>query len=348
MKGYVTLNGVSGRYELKTDAGVILCRSKHQDYFEYHKAKGDNSACVSVSEFIYDKAPIGPKLDAVIDSGLDTEPFSINERFQILEAFVGMVATRVSPSAVITGPGGLGKTHTVFQTLAKHNLLPAPDFVSLSISGMEHMDPELLTIDQAIEVERFNEAEHLRKSSFVMVKGYSTAKGLYRTLFENKKGLIVFDDCDAVIKDKTGADILKSALDSYDERIVTWNSELQGSDLPKKFNFEGGIIFISNMRMKDVPQSLISRSLPADVSMTRAELIERMRLIIQNPDFMPTFDFDIKEEALDYIATLVDHSKIEEINLRSLIHGVKTRHAEPAIWKRLTLYALINAAKKEA
>ena len=34
-----------------------------------------------------------------------------------------------------------------------------------------------------------------------MVKGYSTAKGLYRTLFENNGMVIIFDDCDSILKD---------------------------------------------------------------------------------------------------------------------------------------------------
>ena len=50
--------------------------------------------------------------------------FGINERFAILEDFVDMVATKTIPSAVITGQGGLGKSHTVFASLAKAGLKP--------------------------------------------------------------------------------------------------------------------------------------------------------------------------------------------------------------------------------
>jgi hypothetical protein len=349
MKGYIELDAATGKYTLKTAEGVVLAKSKHQDYWEYHKPKGDIPYLEKISEFVY-AAPTTDHSSAgqsVVADSSSLAEFDIDERFQILEDYVDMVATRISPSCTIIGQGGLGKTHTVLAALARHKLLPAEDLPTLSNANLPMLDPDDLTLDQQIELAAYWAAVEQRKTAFTMIKGYSTAKGLYRTLFENRENLVVFDDCDAVINDKTGVDLLKSALDSYDERIITWNSELQGSDLPKKFFFKGSIIFISNMPMRKVPQALISRTLPADVTMTRTELIQRMRTIIKNPAFMPGFDFALKEESLDYLSTVSEDPRIDELNLRSLIHTVKMRYGKPANWKRLTLYALINAAKKE-
>ena len=152
--------------------------------------------------------------------------FNINERFQILEDFVDMVATRTIPSAIVTGEGGLGKSHTVLKALKK--------------AGM-------LNLDDAEIGARFDEG--LSRKAFVVVKGFSTAKGLYRTLFENRNRVIIFDDCDSVLKDPVAANLLKAALDSYDKRIITWNAEGLGddADLPRSFLFNGGVVFISNM-----------------------------------------------------------------------------------------------------
>jgi hypothetical protein len=347
MIGYITLDPISGKHVLKTADGVVISKSKDQDYWEYHKNRGDER-WTKFTEFVYDVAPtVDDGAPATAATAGSLAEFDIDERFQILEDYVDMVALKISPSCTIIGQGGLGKTHTVLAALARHNLKAAEELPTLSNANLPLVDPETLTIDQQIELEAYNEALEARKTAFTMIKGYSTAKGLYRTLFENSNNLIVFDDCDAVINDKTGVDLLKSALDSYDERIITWNSELQGSDLPKKFIFRGSIIFISNMPMKKVPQALISRTLPADVTMTRAELIQRMRTIIKNPQFMPGFDIALKEESLDYLSTVSDDPRIDELNLRSLIHTVKMRYGKPDNWKRLTLYALINAAKKD-
>jgi hypothetical protein len=49
-----------------------------------------------------------------VASGLS---FSVADRFEFVEALSSMVATGKSPSAIITGEGGIGKTFTVMKTL---------------------------------------------------------------------------------------------------------------------------------------------------------------------------------------------------------------------------------------
>ena len=248
--------------------------------------------------------------------------FGINERFQILEDFVDMVATRTIPSAIIIGEGGLGKSHTVFKALKSAGLLNISDMeIGASFDG------------------------NLSRKAYVVVKGFSTAKGLYRTLFENKSKIVVFDDCDSVLKDPVAANLLKAALDSYDKRIITWNAESFGGDddLPRSFEFTGGVIFISNMPMFKIPQAIISRSMPADVSMTRPEIIERMRAIVTEGEFLADYEMSAKTEALEFIAENANRPEVKSINLRTLINVCKARVAKPDHWKRLALYALLNA-----
>jgi hypothetical protein len=155
----------------------------------------------------------------------------------------------------------------------------------------------------------------------------------------------VFDDCDNVLKDPNAVNILKSALDSYDERMVTWNAEGWGSDddLPKTFEFTGGVIFISNLSKHKVPQAIRSRAMCADVSMTRAEVVERMRVIAESPEFLPEFDDEIKADALEFVAENANNPMITSLNLRSLVNVCKARAAKPDTWKRLGLYSIVNA-----
>jgi hypothetical protein len=232
--GHVFLKSASKDYVVDKIVNQISEKAKKFGVTAVEEIGGGQSSIVSAAQAM--SKPVDPEL-----------VFGINERFQILEDFVDMVATRTIPSAIIIGEGGLGKSHTVFK--------------ALKAAG-------LMNIDDAEIGARFDEG--LSRKAYVVVKGFSTAKGLYRTLFENKNKIVVFDDCDSVLKDPVAANLLKAALDSYDKRVITWNAEAFGDDdLPRSFEFTGGVVFISNMPMYKIPQAIISRSMPADVSMTR-------------------------------------------------------------------------------
>ena len=244
--------------------------------------------------------------------------FSINERFEIMESYVEMVAARELATTVVTGEGGLGKTHTVLKALKKAGL---EDISEMEIG-----------------------ARHAGLSGYVMVKGFSTAKGMFRTLYENRDQIVVYDDCDNILRDPNAVNVLKGALDSYDKRVVTWNSEGFGGDddLPKSFEFTGGVIFISNLPKHKIPQPIRSRALSADVSMTRAEVVERMASIIKSGEFMPDVDMDVKLEALAFVSEHAHNPLVSELNFRSLTNVVKARVSKPEKWERMALYAMVS------
>lgn len=255
--------------------------------------------------------------------------FDINERFMFLEDFTSMVAHRETPSTIITGEGGLGKTHTVLSTLSKCGLT-------------EYIECAATSDDNNAENEKPLFMPPTEKE-FVVVKGYSTAKGLFATLYHNRNSLIIFDDCDSVLRDDVACNLLKAALDSYDKRVVTWNSMGGGDDLPKSFEFKGGIIFISNMPLHKIPQAVVSRAYVADVSMTRAEIVLRMRTIAFGGEFMIDVTDDIKNQALDFIAEHAHNLAVKTLNLRTLIGVIKARQSKPDHWDRLALYSMVNA-----
>ena len=242
------------------------------------------------------------------------EKYGINERFAFVEKLVTMVATGVQPSAVITGEGGLGKTYTVTKTLEANGLKDISDLGEFQVG----------TVLNA-------------RKCFVFVKGYSTAKGLYRTLFENQKGTIVFDDCDAVLKDTVALNLLKGALDSYGKRVISWNADMKDDDLPRSFNFEGRVIFISNMDQDKIDQAIRSRSMMIDLSMTLTQKIDRMEHIAMSDEFLPEYDKQSKMDALNLIREVKDDCK--EISLRTLITVTKVR-ASNKEWKDLATYML--------
>lgn len=250
------------------------------------------------------------------------ERFNVNERFDFLTDLVTMVADRTSPSLVVTGEGGLGKTYTVNRALTEAGMQNTADLVGFG------SDDTLLPSQS--------------RKLYTVIKGYSSAKGLYRSLFENRNRVILFDDCDSVLRDPTALQLLKGALDSYDKRIISWNVDagFGEDDLPRSFEFKGGIIFISNLQLHKVDQAVRSRSLCVDLSMTLDQKIERMGAIIKSDEFLPEFDYTTKVEALRFVDKMKNEAA--EISLRSLISVTKVA-ARGGNWQRLAEYVLTAA-----
>ncbi len=244
-----------------------------------------------------------------------SDRFCINQRFSFVEKLISMVASGVQPSAVITGQGGLGKTYTVTKTLVNAGYKDASTLADFQVG-------------QTVQ----------RSKLFVTIKGYSTAKGLFRTLFENNGSVIVFDDCDSVLKDPVALNLLKGALDSYGKRIISWNADMKDEDLPRSFDFTGKVVFISNKAQNDIDQAIRSRSMMIDLAMTLDQKIDRMDFISKSAEFMPEYSMEVKQDAMNLIRELKDDAK--EISLRTLISVSKIR-ASNKDWKDLAEYMLV-------
>ena len=229
--------------------------------------------------------------------------FTINQRFGFLEKFTNMVLDGETVSAIVTGEGGLGKSHTIMGELEKRGWIEG--------------------------------------TQYVVVKGYATPKALYGTLWEHRDKTIIFDDCDSVLKDAVSLNLLKGALDSYDKRTISWLQKGFIDDkLPNSFEFQGNIIFISNMSSDKLDQAVKSRSITIDLSMTLKDKIERMNYIL--PSVMPSYPMDMKQAALDFMAQHADIAK--EFNMRTLQKIIKITHAygDNPEWKDAAKYLLTN------
>lgn len=242
--------------------------------------------------------------------------FSINQRFGFVRDMVQMLAKGDQASVVVSGPGGLGKSHTVSAALADAG------FTDLSV------------------LDELSDGAVVPDKSFRVVKGYSTPKGLYRVLFENRNSVVVFDDCDSVLKDPVSLNLLKAALDSYSRRIISWRADTRDEELPNVFEFKGRVVFISNLASSSMDQAIISRSLAVDLTMTAKQKVERMRFLLDQKDFMPDYEKQHKVDAMDLIDKLCD--EVKELSLRTLIQVTKIRKSAGANWKDLAEYAIVG------
>ena len=225
--------------------------------------------------------------------------FDINQRFGFLNDLTAMVVNGATPSLIVMGEGGLGKSYSVVNTI---------------------------------------ESNDLESDEYVLFKGYSTARGLYNTLYDNNGKLIVFDDCDSVLDDKVAVNILKSALDSYDKRTISWISKVGKNDeYPQHFNFTGRIIFISNKSKEKIDEAILTRSLTVDLTMTPDDKVTRMESILET--ILPEYDMEVKQDALEFLKSVKEEVSL---NMRMLIMVAKMRLMYPDTWKNLAEY-MINS-----
>ena len=241
--------------------------------------------------------------------------FTINQRFGFVSDMVSMLVKGDQASVVVSGPGGLGKSHTVTKALES--------------AGMK----DVTLLDEFEVGGKINTTK-----SYRVIKGYSTPKGLYRTLFENREGVVVFDDCDSVLKDPVSLNLLKGALDSYSRRVISWRADMKDDELPQSFEFKGRVVFISNLSSDSIDQAIITRSMAVDLTMTTEQKVERMRYLVDQPEFMVDYTKQEKIDALNLIDDLQDG--VKELSLRTLIQATKIRKSAGANWKDLAEYTI--------
>ena len=243
------------------------------------------------------------------------DEFGINKRFDFVAKMVNMVAMKKVASVIISGEGGLGKTYTAIKALEDAGLKNITDLADFQVG------------------DKINLAK-----SYRVIKGYSTPKGLYRALVEGNGMTLVFDDCDSVLKDPVALNLLKSALDSYGERYISWMADMRDDDLPKTFKFTGNIIFITNIVLDKLDQAVRTRAMCVDLSMTEEQKLERMEVITYSPEFLPTVEVSAKKAALVYLKSLV--GKVPNMSLRTLITVAKIADSGEADWKDLAKYVV--------
>ena len=255
---------------------------------------------------------------AVISTPAKVQEFNINRRFEFVSKLVTMTGKKKAKSVIISGPGGLGKTYSVMEALQKAGLK--------DLSAISEYD-----IGKTFDT----------RKCFKFIKGYSTPKGLYRTLYENRHMTLVFDDCDSVLKDPVALNLLKSALDSFGKRYISWNAETRGDDsLPTSFEFKGQIVFITNVSLDRLDQAVRSRSMCIDLTMSAADKLERMEEIAKSDKFLPDAKPSSKKDALDFLKAKKD--EISDLNLRSLIQVVNIADSGDKDWKDLAKYVIGN------
>jgi len=239
----------------------------------------------------------------------------IASRFSILDEMADAVATSKVRAMIVSGPPGIGKSYGVEKALEKQNMFE-------DIAG--------------------------KARRFEMVKGAMSAIGLYKKLYEHSaKGHVVcFDDCDAILYDDLALNLLKAALDTTPRRTLHWNTEsrtLMAEGMPNSFEFNGGVIFITNIKFDNVKSKKLQDHLQALQSrchyldLTIDSMKDRMLRIKQicragmlEKYHMPR---DVEQDLIQFI--IDNKHRLREISLRMVLKIADLWKMKPDGYKQL-------------
>ncbi|SVA54994.1 uncharacterized protein METZ01_LOCUS107848 [marine metagenome] len=247
------------------------------------------------------------------DQGMDR----IKERFDILDEMTNATLDGIVRGLVVTGPPGVGKTFGVEQVLEKDSI-----FDMMADKPMRH----------------------------TFVKGAMSAIGLYSTLYKysDSKSIVVLDDCDTILFNEDALNILKAALDSTKKRKISWNSDsnfLRREGVPGEFEFNGSVIFITNLKfdstrqtkIKDHLEAILSRCHYLDLTLdtTRDKLL-RIRQIAREGGLFDTKGLTKiqEQEIIEFMYEKKD--RLREISLRMAQKIADLRNMDGKRWKVLT------------
>jgi hypothetical protein len=250
-----------------------------------------------------------PMTEAVVESQVslpqetDEEAMNrISTRFQIMDEMTKACIAGDIRALIVTGPPGVGKSHTVIQEMEKASLF-----------------------DKIAQ----------RNPRFEIVKGAISGIGLFATLykFSDPRNVLVFDDCD-VWSDPDALNVLKGALDSGKNRRISWNKDsrlLRDEGVPNSFDFHGSIIFITNVdvannnkrsTVKAHIDALQSRAHYLDLTIdTERDKMLRVRQVHRdtNNGLFEDYGFNDAQstEILDFMETNL--TNLREISLRMAV-----------------------------
>lgn len=229
----------------------------------------------------------------------------INNRFRALEDVAKGVVDGHYRAVIVSGNPGIGKTFTLEQKL--------------------------------------KEAFAAKKIRYTSVSGFARATGLFRLLYECKDAgsVLLIDDCDSVFGDETALNLLKKALDTTDERMVSWYSERpfkdeEGEALPKSFQFDGTIVFVTNMDFDRQMESklgthlaaLISRTIYLDLNLrSQRHILARLTNVVRSSNMLADLGLTARdgEFLIDYITTNL--KRLREVSLRTVVKLATIRKA---------------------
>ena len=221
----------------------------------------------------------------------------IRRRFHILDEMTRAVGQGIVRGLIVSGPPGVGKSF-----------------------GIEAIMDQFKLAGQILD----------DQGEISVSRGQASALGMYKLLYQHSTpgSVLVLDDSDSILYDELTLGLLKAALDSTKKRVLSWNTEsrvLADERIPNTFEFEGSMIFITNIKFENA-RGKIGQHLAAITS--RCHYIDltinssrdkylRCKQVVQD-GMLASYNFshEDEQELMDYIES--NKERLREISLRMI------------------------------
>jgi hypothetical protein len=226
------------------------------------------------------------------------------EQLSDLRRAMVLLMNNATQSMYIAGRGGVGKTQTVEDELAKRGLTDGEGYFKIT--------------------------------------GSASTAGIYRVLYQHRKDILLFDDSDGALADMDSRNLFKAASDTKKVRKISWmkagknyvdpddmDEDDDSADpdvLPRYFDFTGKIIFISNLKLDklDPDGALRTRGFVVNVDPSDEEVYNYMSKIVANIKL--DVDYNLSAKQRQEVIDILRSRKLKEggVNLRQLVRGLNT------------------------
>lgn len=248
--------------------------------------------------------------ESIVESDQEMD-LRIQKTYESLQILVNAIAKGVTPSLIISGHAGIGKSHTVRE--------------ELDTAGVDYTIAKGYT------------------------KATGVYKLLYENRLPGQ--VIVFDDIDEVFDDATALNILKGALELHKSKTLSWLSERkfkdeEGLDMPRQFRYEGSVIFLTNLDFDELIKkgskisvhlkALNSRSMVFNLNInTPREIFTRIKQVVYNSNLCVANDISdhMRDDILAYLELYLD--QLKDVSIRSFEKLASLIKTDPLFWETL-------------
>lgn len=294
---YITVDG-EGHDDLRQGKNRIYL--SHPTHYEMLDARTGTAAVT---------APVEPERTD------DEIAADLKETFEILAEMTSAVVGGVIKGLVVSGPAGVGKSHTVERVLEEE----------LGVGARLSGDAQ----------------------PYEVFKGYTSALNLYCLLYKySAEGqVLVLDDADGALYDEDSLNLLKAVLDTKKVRKVNWGTNtpiLEQNRVPTSFEFKGGIIFLTNIKWDNAKSPRIANHLQALMSRvhyvalnmeTQRERIIHIKNVALSTDMLDEYGFTQKQKTLVLNWLIENVNRLHTVDLRSVIKACDLAKAMPTNWQ---------------